>query len=221
LGDEMKSDKARTKKQKRLMKQAARDAVFAKVEAASKIEDPLAFFPLFKKYDRNGLNLQIECKRVLSLNSKCGYEWKQDTEKMEQFKDERAFYLLAYDANSTPVAFCLFRFSVDYGNEVIYCYELQLERQVQRKGLGKFLMQILQLIANRTEMRKVIVPVFRQNTGAYRFFREALQFDIDVYSPSTFSTYGNSSIHEILSRQTKFGEAVGLACYGDPCYCCD
>ncbi|XP_018592785.1 N-alpha-acetyltransferase 40 isoform X2 [Scleropages formosus] len=221
------------------MKQAARDAVFAKVEAASKIEDPLAFFPLFKKYDRNGLNLQIECKRVLSLNSSTvdwAYELTRDNmmyfytqvdwvwndkEKMEQFKDERAFYLLAYDANSTPVAFCLFRFSVDYGNEVIYCYELQLERQVQRKGLGKFLMQILQLIANRTEMRKVIVPVFRQNTGAYRFFREALQFDIDVYSPSTFSTYGNSSIHEILSRQTKFGEAVGLACYGDPCYCCD
>lgn len=28
-------------------------------------------------------------------------------------------------------------------------YEVQLENQVRRKGLGKFLLQILQLVANR------------------------------------------------------------------------
>ncbi|MFT7814657.1 N-alpha-acetyltransferase 40-like isoform X1 [Arapaima gigas] len=227
-----KSDKAKAKKQKRLMKQAARDAVFAKVEAATKVEDLLEFFPLFKKYDRNGLNLKIECRRQPSLDpgtvewayelaktnmvffyTQIGWEWKEK-EKKEQMNDERAFYLLAYDANAVPVAFCLFRFNVEYGNEVISCYELQLERHVRRKGLGKFLMQILQLIANRMEMRKVMVSVFRQNSAAYRFFREALQFEVDVYSTSMFSSYGTSNIFEILSRQTKFGETS--RCSGDP-----
>lgn len=30
-----------------------------------------------------------------------------------------------------------------------YSYEVQLESQVRRRGLGKFLLQILQLVANR------------------------------------------------------------------------
>lgn len=33
------------------------DAVCAKVDAANKLEDPLAAFPAFKKYDRNGYAL--------------------------------------------------------------------------------------------------------------------------------------------------------------------
>ncbi len=35
-------------------------------------------------------------------------------------KDERAWYLLARDADSTPVAFSHFRFDVECGDEVLY-----------------------------------------------------------------------------------------------------
>uniref|UniRef100_A0A4W3GQ46 N-alpha-acetyltransferase 40, NatD catalytic subunit n=1 Tax=Callorhinchus milii TaxID=7868 RepID=A0A4W3GQ46_CALMI len=80
--------------------------------------------------------------------------WK-DREKKEELSDERAWYLVARDgAGRSPLAFSHFRFDVECGEEVLYCYEVQLESQVRRKGLGKFLMQILQLLANRYRLRE-------------------------------------------------------------------
>ncbi|KAM4611323.1 N-alpha-acetyltransferase 40 [Polymixia lowei] len=220
-----KSNRAKEKKARRLEERAAMDAVCAKVDAANKLDDPLAAFPVFKKYDRNGLNLQIECKRVSTLNPlsvEWAYEltrsnmqtlyeqsewgWKE-REKREEMKDERAWYLLARDTDSAPVAFSHFRFDVECGEEVLYCYEVQLESRVRRKGLGKFLIQILQLIANSTQMKKVMLTVFKHNHGAYQFFREALQFEIDDTSPSMSGCCGDDCSYEILSRRTKHGEA--------------
>ncbi|XP_039625031.1 N-alpha-acetyltransferase 40 isoform X2 [Polypterus senegalus] len=219
-----KSNKAKEKKQKRLEERAAMDAVCAKVEAANKLEDPLASFPVFKKYDRNGLNLTIECQRVSSMkpsvvewaydltrnNMQTLYEqsewgWK-DREKKEEMTDDRAWYLIAFDTDNSPVAFSHFRFDVECGEEVLYCYEVQLESHTRRKGLGKFLIQILQLIANSTQMKKVMLTVFKHNHGAYQFFREALQFEIDDSSPSMSGCCGDECSYEILSRRTKYGE---------------
>ncbi|NWZ88754.1 NAA40 acetyltransferase, partial [Poecile atricapillus] len=161
-----KSSKAKEKKQRRLEERAAMAAVCAKVEAANKLQDPLEAFPVFKKYDRNGLNVSIECRRVSGLepstldwafeltkaNMQTLYEqsewgWKE-REKREELRDERAWYLLAREPGAGPVAFSHFRFDVECGDEVLYCYEVQLESRVRRRGLGKFLLQILQLVAN-------------------------------------------------------------------------
>ncbi|XP_078061241.1 N-alpha-acetyltransferase 40 [Mustelus asterias] len=201
------------------------DAICAKVETANKLDDPLASFPAFKKYDRNGMNIVIECKRIADLdtstvdwaveltktNMQTMYEqsewgWK-DREKKEEMTDERAWYLVAREGDSaTPAAFSHFRFDVECGEEVLYCYEVQLESRVRRKGLGKFLMQILQLLANSTQMKKVMLTVFKHNRGAYQFFREAMQFDIDESSPSVSGCCGDDCSYEILSRRTKYGE---------------
>ncbi|NWI38097.1 NAA40 acetyltransferase, partial [Picathartes gymnocephalus] len=188
-----KSSKAKEKKQRRLEERAAMAAVCAKVEAANKLQDPLEAFPVFKKYDRNGLNVSIECRRVSGLdpstldwafeltkaNMQTLYEqsewgWKE-REKREELRDERAWYLLAREPGAGPVAFSHFRFDVECGDEVLYCYEVQLESRVRRRGLGKFLLQILQLVANSTQMKKVMLTVFKHNHGALQFFREALQ----------------------------------------------
>ncbi|XP_041037947.1 N-alpha-acetyltransferase 40 [Carcharodon carcharias] len=220
-----KSSKAKEKKQKRLEERAAMDAICAKVETANKLDDPLASFPAFKKYDRNGMNIVIECKRVADMDSstvdwaveltktnmQTMYEqsewgWK-DREKKEEMTDERAWYLVAREGDSAvPAAFSHFRFDVECGEEVLYCYEVQLENRVRRKGLGKFLMQILQLLANSTQMKKVMLTVFKHNRGAYQFFREAMQFDIDESSPSVSGCCGDDCSYEILSRRTKYGE---------------
>ncbi|XP_039403837.1 N-alpha-acetyltransferase 40 isoform X3 [Mauremys reevesii] len=194
-----KSSKAKEKKQKRLEERAAMDAVCAKVEAANKLGDPLEAFPVFKKYDRNGLNVSIECKRVSGMNQatvdwafeltktnmqtlyeQSEWGWK-DREKREEMTDDRAWYLIAWEDSSVPVAFSHFRFDVECGDEVLYCYEVQLESKVRRKGLGKFLIQILQLVANR--------------------------FEIDDTSPSMSGCCGDDCSYEILSRRTKFGES--------------
>ncbi|XP_065514057.1 N-alpha-acetyltransferase 40 isoform X2 [Caloenas nicobarica] len=220
-----KSSKAKEKKQKRLEERAAMAAVCAKVDAANKLEDPLEAFPVFKKYDRNGLDVAIECKRAAALepatldwafdltkaNMQTLYEqsewgWKE-REKRAELRDERAWYLIARDPRNGPVAFSHFRFDVECGDEVLYCYELQLESRVRRRGLGKFLLQILQLVANSTQMKKVMLTVFKHNHGAYKFFRDALQFEVDAASPSVSGCCGDDSSYEILSRRTKFGES--------------
>uniref|UniRef100_A0A5F8GG26 N-alpha-acetyltransferase 40 n=1 Tax=Monodelphis domestica TaxID=13616 RepID=A0A5F8GG26_MONDO len=233
-----KSSKAKEKKQKRLEERAAMDAVCAKVEAANKLEDPLEAFPVFKKYDRNGLNVSIECKRVSGLeqatvdwafdltksNMQTLYEqsewgWK-DREKKEEMTDDRAWYLIAWEESAVPVAFSHFRFDVECGDEVLYCYEVQLESKVRRKGLGKFLIQILQLVANSTQMKKVMLTVFKHNHGAYQFFREALQFEIDDSSPSMSGCCGDDCSYEILSRRTKFGDSQHAHSGGHCGGCC-
>ncbi|XP_039234756.1 N-alpha-acetyltransferase 40, partial [Pipra filicauda] len=85
-------------------------------------------------------------------------------------------------------------------------YEVQLESRVRRRGLGKFLLQILQLVANSTQMKKVMLTVFKHNLGAFQFFREALQFEVDPTSPSVSGCCGDDSSYEILSRSTRFGD---------------
>lgn len=49
----------------------------------------------------------------------------------------------------TLVGFVQYRFVVEEGIPVLYVYELQLEPRVQGKGLGKFLMQLIELIAHK------------------------------------------------------------------------
>ena len=40
-------------------------------------------------------------------------------------------------------------------------YEIQLSEAVRRKGLGKFLIQLLELIGHKTAMKKVVLTVFK------------------------------------------------------------
>ncbi len=56
--------------------------------------------------------------------------------------DDNAWYLIARDASGAPKAFSHFRFDMDYDDEVVYVYEIQLEKEVRRKGLGKFMMTV-------------------------------------------------------------------------------
>uniref|UniRef100_A0A8B9NYA3 N(alpha)-acetyltransferase 40, NatD catalytic subunit n=1 Tax=Apteryx owenii TaxID=8824 RepID=A0A8B9NYA3_APTOW len=58
-----------------------------------------------------------------------------------------------------------------------------------------------------TQMKKVMLTVFKHNHGAYQFFRDALQFDVDDSSPSASGCCGDDCSYEILSRRTKFGES--------------
>ncbi|GFR60797.1 N-alpha-acetyltransferase 40 [Elysia marginata] len=132
------NSKSKQKKSKKKEEYAKMAACFTKVEAANQVEDPLAPFPVFRKYERNGLNIDFETKRVSSLdeattqwafdlvkkNMKTLYEnsewgWK-DREKFEEMTELKAWYLLARDQDGRPVAFSHFRFDVEIDMEVLY-----------------------------------------------------------------------------------------------------
>ena len=48
---------------------------------------------------------------------------------------------------ATIVGFVQYRFTIEEDLPVLYVYELQLEPHLQGKGLGRFLMQLIELIA--------------------------------------------------------------------------
>ena len=77
-----------------------------------------------------------------SLYEKSSWGWNEKNKREELF-DEDAWYLMARQkSDGTPMAFAHFRFDMDYDDEVLYVYEIQLEEDVRRKGLGKFMMLV-------------------------------------------------------------------------------
>ncbi|XP_053400713.1 N-alpha-acetyltransferase 40-like [Mercenaria mercenaria] len=216
-----KSAKGKEKKQKRKEESAKMAAAIAKVEAANKIEDPLSMLEPFKKFERNGVSLTIEFKRsadlgeetrefvfqlckknMQTLYEKCGVNGWKDREKREEMAEDKALYLIVRNTEAEPVAFVHFRFDMEFDEEVLYCYEIQLTEPFRRKGLGKFLMQILELLAYKTEMGKVMLTVFKSNDSAVTFFMEALKYEIDDISPED-GMYEEEARYWILSKAIK------------------
>ncbi|KAK3093727.1 hypothetical protein FSP39_019347 [Pinctada imbricata] len=216
-----KSAKGKARKQKRKEESAKYEQSLSKVEAANQLDDPLELVKAFKHYDRNGLKLEILCEKVIHLtqelrdwvfeltkkNMQRQYEesewgWK-DKDKLAEMTEEKAQYLLAMDVTTgKPVAFVHFRFDMEFDEEVVYCYEIQLTDPVRRKGLGKFLMQILELLAYKTEMKKVMLTTFKGNKMAQDFFKKTCKYEVDEISPDD-PVFEEGYDYEILSKEIK------------------
>lgn len=170
------------------------------VSEANKLDDLLSPFPVFQKFNKNGVVADLFCRRsseltelekkwVLALTKKnmqlkyeqCSWGW-NEAKKAEELYDEAARYLIVKCSNDGAyLGFSHFRFDLDEGVEVLYCYELQLDTHVQRKGLGKFMMQILELVAFKNNMKKVVLTVLKNNTNS-KFFK-AIGYELDETSP--------------------------------------
>ncbi|XP_039127083.1 N-alpha-acetyltransferase 40 isoform X1 [Dioscorea cayenensis subsp. rotundata] len=99
------------------------------------------------------------------------------------------------------VAFVHYRFVIEEEVPVLYVFELQLESLVQRKGLGKFLMQLLELIAHKNRMGAVILTVQKANTSAFDFYINKLRYSISSISPSRVNPLiGAEASYEILCK---------------------
>ena len=100
------------------------------------------------------------------------------------------------------MAFVHFRFEPNDDEkpteEVLYVYEIQVSDRAQRSGLGKRLMNIMELVALKNGMQKVMLTVFKMNGGAMKFYREKMKYAIDESSPSNFD--GEVADYEILSK---------------------
>ncbi|XP_020683063.1 N-alpha-acetyltransferase 40 isoform X3 [Dendrobium catenatum] len=82
------------------------------------------------------------------------------------------------------VGFMHYRFIVEEEIPVLYVYELQLESCARGKGLGKFLMQLIELIARKNQMGAVILTVQKANVLAMNFYTSRLRYVISAISPS-------------------------------------
>uniref|UniRef100_H2YUK3 N-alpha-acetyltransferase 40 n=1 Tax=Ciona savignyi TaxID=51511 RepID=H2YUK3_CIOSA len=207
-----KSNKGKDKKLKRIEENKKLDEHWKLVEAANNVTDPLAPLVSFQNFNKNGLSVALSCVKAQCLDAETlkwafdltkanmeelyssSWGW-NDKEKLKELSDDRMWFLLATN-QSKPVAFCSFRFDLDFGEPVVYCYEIQLEKEMQRKGLGRFIMQILQLLAVKNNMNKVVSTVLRCNESSKNFFMEKLKYEVDASSPE-------DAVYVILSKTTK------------------
>lgn len=182
----------------------------ANVKLANSVEDPLANLPKpFSVYNKNGLNITLETVRAPDMEEKdlvwafdtaktnmkplydeackdnpvmdLEFGWKEQ-EKATQMRDDLAWYLIARTEEGTAVAFSNFRFIIDHDDEVLYCYELQVEQAFRRKGLGRFMMQVLQMLMIKADMLKLTCTIFKKDKPMVEFFRNALKFEMDEIS---------------------------------------
>ena len=52
---------------------------------------------------------------------------------------------------------------MDFDDDVLYCYEIQLEADMMRRGLGRFMMKVLELLMIKAQLKKIMLTVFKHN----------------------------------------------------------
>lgn len=189
-----------------------------RVKKANRIESPLKLLSTnLNSFNSSNVNISLKCTRVKKLDestkewcfdlfkrnmksiyekSKSGYDEKEKREEM--FDCPSAYYLIAYeDKSGKPIAYSHFRFDMDYDSEILYCYELHVESEMRKLGIGKYLMQILEELCECLELEKVMLTCSKYNTNGLRFFKETLGYERDE---TDLNDEDPSVDYEILSK---------------------
>ncbi|KAL5264050.1 hypothetical protein ACHWQZ_G005222 [Mnemiopsis leidyi] len=217
-------------------KKQQRKEMFAKLGAAQQLlskanvpdKDHMETLVPFKKYNRNGTDLVIQCVhyeqidketfeaiyRILEDNMKAEYDacywgW-NERDKRDEMKEKNPWFLIARNSEQQIVAFAHFKFDFDEEIAVLYCYEVQVTEDMRGKGVGKFLMQILELIGAKSEMQKIMITVFKHNPRAVHFFQDILKYTDDETSPKFMDPMDEKEYcYEIMSKALKVKKASG------------
>lgn len=78
---------------------------------------------------------------------------------------------------------------------IAFSYELQIEPDHRGKGLGKYMMKILEQCAQYWKMEKIVLTVLKNNDSARNFFRN-IGYTVDITSPHSSEMVD----YEILSK---------------------
>lgn len=185
------------------------------IEKANHQENPFApIVDLYGVYKKDDLEVKFKCftkkniekslvkwafklteKNVSSYYNSCALGWTPKVKSNDMNKNW-ARYLIGYNNENKPIAFSLFRFDFDYGRSCLYCYELQVEQESQRKGLGEFMMSALERMAKIWSMERLVLTILTNNDGAMRFYKR-LGYVLDETSPDK----SDEPSYEILSKE--------------------
>ncbi|KAF9925734.1 N-alpha-acetyltransferase 40 [Linnemannia zychae] len=98
----------------------------------------------------------------LYIKSKDG--WCRE-DKEDEMQDVTSRYLITFH-NEVPIGMIHFQFveeetMSDRDAEVAYCYEIQVIPEYQRRGIGAYLIGLLESIGRAARMEKVMLTVFK------------------------------------------------------------
>jgi len=124
---------------------------------------------------------------LLEDNMRTQYEesgsegWSREEKELEMFsRDSRQIILRD---GEELIAFSHFRFDMDYDVDVVYCYEIQINNNYHRKGIGRFLVSVLEALVRTFNLTKLVLTVFDSNASALKFY-SSLGFKRDITSPT-------------------------------------
>ena len=186
------SDKKLRKMEARVLEEKLVTLRCAVFEPDGKDKDVCAPLAPFMKYDRNGLNCTIDFYSKLPADAKlwafervkenmeelydeAGYGW-DDTDKFNELSEDGTRFLVARNAEGEKVAFAHFRFTVQgdvvdqmRGDCVLMVHDLHVIEACQRKGLGRHLMTLMEMVARKTNMARLSLMVMTpdENTKAF------------------------------------------------------
>ncbi|XP_026734662.1 N-alpha-acetyltransferase 40 [Trichoplusia ni] len=209
------ANKNKEKRQARKLEQRRIADAMAHVTNANKLKDIASLCKELLVYRNNDLEVEMYIQRVTDLEKNvlqwaidlternmkklyetCAWGWNKD-KKVEEMTDDGAWYLIAREKSGTLLAFSHFRFDMDFGDPVLYCYEVQVESEGRRRGLGQRVLGVLERLALATRMRCVRLTALTHNPAASAFFR-ACGYSLDETSPSK----EDAAHYEILSKAT-------------------
>ncbi|CAG8471145.1 1299_t:CDS:2 [Paraglomus occultum] len=136
-------------------------------------------------------------------------------EKRKEMRERHTRYIIAFNDNDIPIGFLLFQFlwldddeDDDAEIEVIYCLEIQMIDEVRGKGLGTFLMNVLEDLGRYWGMKKSVLTawkglIFLLTKEQLTFIATVLgKYIIDGTSPSKYLSgpEATSFNYEILSK---------------------
>ncbi|KAI3835834.1 hypothetical protein MKW92_019699 [Papaver armeniacum] len=194
--------------------------------ANNPLKDHLNSLPYsYRHYNRNGLSVYLESgigsnlssfkkqyiQKLLKVNMEDVYgpeEWvfEEKVKRKEMVAPDARYVFVREIADNGDgmqplgdrfVGFMQYRFVLEEEMPVAYVYELQLEQRVQGKGLGKFLMQLVEHIAYENRMSTVMLTVQKGNVVAMDFYLSKLRYVISSDSPSQM---GFDTSYEILCK---------------------
>jgi len=219
---------AASKKERRRLETEFIKARKAVLDAANNNGDHLSILPAFKAFKCDGVDVSLSysgaaalddatlhaCFDLLKRNMEQHYvasygSW-SDKEKLAELKHADARYVLVRDASGAVVGFVHLRFEWESDDLVLYVMEIQLDAGVRRKGLGKRLMQTLELIARKAALDAIWLTVLGSDVDARRFY-DKLAYE-KVYSADDDVERDDAHSYTVLRKS--FPSAAALAHHG-------
>ncbi|KAJ8124565.1 hypothetical protein O1611_g9075 [Lasiodiplodia mahajangana] len=127
------------------------------------------------------------CYHLIEETSRADYEasttgWKP-VKKMAEMKSPELRYILVRDPEGDVRGFTSLMPTYEEGEPVVYCYEIHLKPELQRTGLGRLLMSLLEsVIAHTPPIEKIMLTCFLRNQRALAFYK-SFGFAEDPISP--------------------------------------
>ena len=122
---------------------------------------------------------QGNMEELLEIDGADGWD---EFDQEQELREEAGRMLIARDSAGTLLGYAHFAFSMQgelyqkmAGHPCLWMYSLQVAPEVQRSGLGRHLVTMCELIANKTNMAFVMLPVTYGNVGAEQFVTTKLR----------------------------------------------